>query len=216
MEVACGEHGDYVQKLVVAVNAGRCNSVSGAAKKEEAVISNDIAKQSTPMKIATTPNELASATNGVKNSSSSATCTTSLLDSSENIAVASFSASGIQQFWILLKRTFLSTFRDQTLTRLRLISHVIIGILLGLIYYDVGDDAAKVQSNAGCIFFIALFTMFSAMMPTILTCKARLSSFILSFNSISIMLQFRWRCRSSCGNISTIGTPLRPIISRRL
>lgn len=166
MEVACGEHGDYVQKLVVAVNAGRCNSI----KKEEAVISNDISKESTQLKIATSPNETTSS-NGVKNSSSNATCTTSLLDSSENIAVASFSASGIQQFWILLKRTFLSTFRDQTLTRLRLISHVIIGILLGLIYYDVGNDAAKVQSNAGCIFFIGLFTMFSAMMPTILTCK---------------------------------------------
>lgn len=167
MEVACGEHGDYVQKLVIAVNAGRCNS----GKKEEAVISNDIAKESTPMKITTSsPNETTSS-NGVKNSSSGATCTTSLLDSSENIAVPSFSASGFQQFWILLKRTFLSTFRDQTLTRLRLISHVIIGILLGLIYYDVGNDAAKVQSNAGCIFFIGLFTMFSAMMPTILTCK---------------------------------------------
>lgn len=167
MEVACGEHGDYVQKLVIAVNAGRSDVIN---KKEEAVISNDIAKESTPMKITTTtPNEAPS--NGVKNSNSSATCTTSLLDSSENIAVASFSASGLQQFWILLKRTFLSTFRDQTLTRLRLISHVIIGILLGLIYYDVGNDAAKVQSNAGCIFFIALFTMFSAMMPTILTCK---------------------------------------------
>lgn len=165
MEVACGEHGDYVQKLVIAVNAGRCS----ISKKEESIISNDIAKESVPMKIATTPNE--STSNGVKPSNSNATCTTSLLDSSENLAVTSFSASGFQQFWILLKRTFLSTFRDQTLTRLRLISHLIIGVLLGLIFYDVGNDAAKVQSNAGCIFFMALFTMFSGMMPTILTCK---------------------------------------------
>lgn len=60
---------------------------------------------------------------------------------------------------------------DKTLTRMRLVSHFIIGCLLGLIYYDIGFDAAKVMSNAGCLFFCTMFMMFTAMMPTILTCK---------------------------------------------
>lgn len=141
-------------------------------EEAEAIISNDIAKESTPLKITTPqPDSSNNPLPNVATNPNNATCTTSLLDSTENLAVKSFSASSFQQFWILLKRTSLSTFRDQTLTRLRLISHVIIGILLGIIFYDVGNDAAKVQSNAGCIFFIALFVMFSAMMPTILTCE---------------------------------------------
>lgn len=170
MEVACGEHGDYVQKLVIAVNAGRCNNYVKRVEAE-AIISNDIAKESTPIKITSPQSVPSNGTSSNVPANNPATCTTSLLDSSDNITLNSFSASSFQQFWILLKRTTLSTFRDQTLTRLRLISHIIIGILLGLIYYDVGNDAAKVQSNAGCIFFIALFIMFSSMMPTILTCK---------------------------------------------
>lgn len=103
------------------------------------------------------------------------TCTTSLLDSSESFTKkpvkTGFPTSGFKQFWILLKRTFRSILRDQMLTHLRLCSHTIVGLLIGFLYYDIGSDAAKVMSNAGCIFFTVMFTMFTAMMPTILTCK---------------------------------------------
>lgn len=59
----------------------------------------------------------------------------------------------------------------QTLTRVRLISHVVVGFLIGIIYYNIGNNAAKAISNAGCVFFTVMFVMFTAMMPTILTCK---------------------------------------------
>lgn len=83
MEVACGEHGDYVQKLVIAVNAGRCAKFSGDINSSK-IISNDIAKETTPMKAAvgdaiTVPN------GSLKPPTTPATCTTSLLDSSENL-----------------------------------------------------------------------------------------------------------------------------------
>lgn len=168
MEVACGEHGDYVQKLVVAVNSGRCNNyILNTPEPNGNGVSNVVSKD---LKALGTPNGVTA-----HPATPNATCTTSLLDSAENLPIsdnkASFPTSSYMQFWILLHRTVVSILRDQTLTRMRLISHFIIGILLGLIYYNIGNDAAKVMSNTGCIFFMVMFTMFSAMMPTILTCK---------------------------------------------
>lgn len=102
-------------------------------------------------------------------------CTTSLLDSHDSVVTLpnknTFPTSGARQFWILLKRAFKTILRDKQLMHMRLASHVIVGAIIGMIYYDIGNDASKVMSNAGCIFFTSLFTMFTGMMPTILTCK---------------------------------------------
>lgn len=100
---------------------------------------------------------------------------TSLLDSHDSVVTLpnknSFPTSVFQQFWILLKRSFITILRDKQLMHLRLMSHIVVGTIIGMIYYDIGNDASKVMSNAGCIFFTTLFTMFTGMMPTILTCK---------------------------------------------
>lgn len=101
-------------------------------------------------------------------------CTTSLLHSSDSVVTLpnkkTFPISGFKQFWILMKRAFKTILRDKQLMHMRLASHVIVGAIIGMIYYDIGNDASKVISNAGCIFFTMLFTMFTGMMPTILTC----------------------------------------------
>ncbi|CAG9762883.1 unnamed protein product [Ceutorhynchus assimilis] len=160
MEVACGEHGDYVQKLVVAVNAGRCNQSKALESRK---LTNDIAKS-----------------NGECLKLPGPTCTTSLLDSSENLTQDKhgFPTSGLRQFWILFVRSVFIIFRDKTLTRLRLVAHFVIGVLIGAIFYGIGNDAAKVMSNAGCLFFTVMFMMFTAMMPTILTFPLEMSVFV--------------------------------------
>lgn len=179
MEVACGEHGDFLQKLVLAVNTGKCDSYEQKTPEANivATITNDITKETTPLNSSISKQTLP-LPNGINKPSpmnANATCTTALLNSSENLPqsdkAARFPISGWQQFWILLKRTAFTTLRDQQLTRMRLVAHFAIGCLLGLIYYDIGNDASKVMSNAGCLFFTIMFVTFSAMMPTILTCK---------------------------------------------
>lgn len=53
----------------------------------------------------------------------------------------------------------------------RLSIHMIVGVLIGLIYYRVGNDAAHVFDNFGLLYFCIMFLMFTAFSSMILTCK---------------------------------------------
>jgi hypothetical protein len=53
MEIACGEHGECIPKLVMAVNGGKCNNLNQQqlmASVTETCIANDISKDSTNSK----------------------------------------------------------------------------------------------------------------------------------------------------------------------
>ncbi|XP_077285387.1 ATP-binding cassette sub-family G member 1-like [Arctopsyche grandis] len=80
-----------------------------------------------------------------------------------------YAASYIKQFWVLLKRSLLCSFRDLQLAKMRVLAHLVVGIILGFIYYDIGDDASKIMSNASLMFFLIMFIFFSNAMPTVLT-----------------------------------------------
>lgn len=119
MEVACGEHGECVHKLVMAVNNGKCNNYQHhVAISAAQTVSNDIAKESPQEQTkseGTTliPNGVAKPSTGTAVINMPISCTTSLLDSAESIEQkVGFPTNGWMQFWILLKRTFLSQMRD--------------------------------------------------------------------------------------------------------
>lgn len=57
----------------------------------------------------------------------------------------------------------------QTLMYLRLFAHVLVGCLIGALYFKIGNDGAKVLSNLGFLFFNMLFLMYTSMTITILS-----------------------------------------------
>jgi hypothetical protein len=59
------------------------------------------------------------------------------------------------QFYDLLTRNFLLSMRNRTFLGLRMFMHISVGVLLGAIYYDVGNDAANIL-NVFRLIFVAL------------------------------------------------------------
>lgn len=168
MEVASGEHGEAVYKLVNAVNNGKCSNYSQVSQENvllSVVQSNDkilnsivVATTSSvePSCAVVTHDSVIVDVDLIRNSSISKPTndyavvkmnpsknvneqqqqsigpTSSLLESStesvilskkdsKHLHVHGFPTSSWTQFWILLKRTFLTIIRDQTLTQMRLV-----------------------------------------------------------------------------------------------
>jgi hypothetical protein len=57
------------------------------------------------------------------------------------------------------------------LTKVRFFTHIVFAIFFGLMFQSVGNDAALTLNNAGMLFFNLIFIVFTAAMPTVVTCK---------------------------------------------
>lgn len=82
-----------------------------------------------------------------------------------------------RSFGVLVERALSSVCHSKEVMLLQIASYIVIAMLVGMYSHshDIGNDAAKVLKNVGCIFFTILFAVLIGTMPTILTCMRDLS-----------------------------------------
>ncbi|XP_075225266.1 ATP-binding cassette sub-family G member 1-like [Lycorma delicatula] len=86
-----------------------------------------------------------------------------------------------KQSFILLHRNAIRLYREKTLIRARLIFHIVIGFLIGLLYHGIGSDAAFVFDNFSFIFFCLMFLMFTSFSAMIMAFPSELTIVIREY-----------------------------------
>lgn len=77
--------------------------------------------------------------------------------------------SFLYQMKILLKKGFVICRRDQTLTHMRIVVNIMIGLMLGSVFLDAGNDGGRVLDNYNLLFAILVHHMMTTMMLTVVT-----------------------------------------------
>lgn len=72
------------------------------------------------------------------------------------------------QFVILLTRMFIQLFRDRNIFLVKTLIHVIVGLIVGSLFYKFGNDASKTIFNFGFCFITLIVFLYIPMLPAIL------------------------------------------------
>lgn len=57
------------------------------------------------------------------------------------------------------------------MAQIRVVAQIVVGLLMGTVFYNLGNEASKAQSNSSYLFFSLMFIFFSNAMPTVQSCK---------------------------------------------
>lgn len=90
--------------------------------------------------------------------------TTTTTPSTSIASLHSFSS----QFYDLLVRNFLISYRDKSFVYIRMFMHVAVGVLLGLIYFGIGNEATQIFNNFKLIFVALSFLVYTSYYSTMM------------------------------------------------
>lgn len=87
---------------------------------------------------------------------------------SEKTKVMMDPPSELTKFKVLLYRYALIIYRDWTVSHIKVILHLFVAVLLGLLFEHAGEDASKTISNIGFFLVTGLYFIYTSMMPGVL------------------------------------------------
>ena len=103
--------------------------------------------------------------------------------STDSIVVDGYRANIWRQFYTLVKRQMMITFRNPLLFHLKLASHIIVGLVFGGLCWQIGNQAEKIDQNVSFVFLSMLFLLFSSMMPTLMQFPSDLRIMIAEYQN---------------------------------
>ncbi|XP_059049584.1 ATP-binding cassette sub-family G member 4-like [Achroia grisella] len=74
----------------------------------------------------------------------------------------------LYKFFILFTRCIIQLHRDWSVTYLKLLLHVLIGIFVGLLFQDAGSDGSKTINNMGYLLASMTYLTYTSLMPAVL------------------------------------------------
>ncbi|KAL3225963.1 hypothetical protein MRX96_025307 [Rhipicephalus microplus] len=86
-----------------------------------------------------------------------------------------FKVNQFHQFQILLKRCWLSVFRNKVATPLRIVAYVGFALMLVILYYDIGNKASTVTHNATMFFSMCCICVFQTILPAVIVFPVNIS-----------------------------------------
>lgn len=82
-----------------------------------------------------------------------------------------YATSFCRQWYLLTLRTILCLRRDRSLAMMRLIIHLCIALLVGTLYYNIGNKGALALDNFKYIVLTMMFLMFTAFCSMTIICE---------------------------------------------
>ncbi|CAL7941365.1 unnamed protein product [Xylocopa violacea] len=76
--------------------------------------------------------------------------------------------SEFNRFFVLMNRCMTQVFRDWTMIHLKIIMHLLVGVLLGLLFSGCSQDGSKAISNVGFMVVGCVYLAYTSMMPAVL------------------------------------------------
>lgn len=96
-----------------------------------------------------------------------------------------YATSFCRQWYLLMMRTILCLRRDRSLALSRFIIHVCIALLVGILYFNIGNDASMIFNNFRYIFMSIMFLMFTAFCTMTIICKYRsMSDYLITWHAV--------------------------------
>ncbi|XP_072385495.1 ATP-binding cassette sub-family G member 1-like [Diabrotica undecimpunctata] len=148
IEVCCNEYGNFQERMVSVIDNGRniYKTYGNVPQLQEVELSDKVDNRSSISSISIKEEVYAD------------------LSSSD----FNHESTWFSQFWILTTRLWVQMWRDKTYLVMRTVLYVILALLIGSLYYGMGQDGSKTIFNFGFYYCCLIFFMYIPMMPMLL------------------------------------------------